>query len=191
MARANWIDKGLYHHPQVAGCMSLKQYMIVDEGGARCLLLRFFNESGRDINAMEFKLVQLDMSGEVIDSSHIKLVDIKAHAGNTYAIKRGIVLSDHCVDFRVTVLWVMSGGYKYVLRHNQMIPEYDVRGVSNEKRPHQSAKSHVRRIGCPGRGLAAFFSFAIILGAAALFVYYSLRSFGNLGALGDIGRLLF
>lgn len=191
MARANWIDKGLYHHPQVAGCMSLKQYMIVEESESRCLLLRFFNELGQDISAMEFKLVELDMSGEEIASSHVKVLDMKARAGSTYALKKGIVLHEHCVDFRVTVLWVMSGGYKYALRHNQMIPEYDVCGVSAEARPRQSVRSHAGRIGCPGRRLAAAISFFIVLGTVALFTYYSLRSFGNLGALTDITRILF
>jgi hypothetical protein len=165
--------------------MSLKQYMIVEEAGKKCLLLRFFNESANDVSAMELRLVQLDMSGEVIASSHIKVPQMKAHAGSTYSLKRGIVLNEHCVDFRITVLWVMSQGYKYVLRHNQMIPEYDVCGIGENIGPSESVRSFSKKIECPGRTLAAILSFGVILCAAALFVYYSARSFGAFGAAFD------
>lgn len=171
--------------------MSLKQYMIVDEKGKRCLLLRFLNELNSDINAMEFRLVQLNSAGEVLDSSHVTVPDMRARAKNTYSLKKGIVLKEHCVDFRVTVLWVMSQGYKYVLRHSQMIPEYDVRGVENFKRPKQSVRSSVRRVGNPGHAAVALFSFMLVLVAAALFVYYSVRNFGNFSALRDFTENLF
>ncbi len=178
MGSVNWIDKGLYHHPQVAGCMALKQYMIVERGKKKCLILRFFNEAPFDVSAMEFKLIQLDSNGDTIKSSHVEVKNMKAASGDTYALEKGVVLSDKCVDFRVFVLWVLSGSYKYAVRHGRVIPWYDVKRDADEEAPRVSPESEVERFCDSGRGLAALLSFGVIILGLLAFIYLSMRGGG-------------
>ena len=104
MSDVKWTDKGLYHHPQPAGFVSLKQYMIIESDKKKCLLLRFLNELPLLVSAMEFKLTQLDSSGNVLDSTNVRVDSMSTPQNCTFALRTGIVLHKDCMDFTVTVL---------------------------------------------------------------------------------------
>ena len=190
MKDIKWFDKGLYHHPQASGFVSLKQYMIVENGGKKCLMLRFLNELKIPVRAIEFKLTQLDVNGVSLSTATVKADSTGMAPGSTYAMKTGIVLSDKCVDFRVTVISANSNGYKYVLRNGIPMPTYDLKRAKNKLAPRESSRSVVTKISTRGKLAATFLSIAIILATAALITYLSLRNFGNFTAQ-DLENMFF
>ena len=190
MKDIKWFDKGLYHHPQVSGFVSLKQYMIIENKGKKCLLLRFLNELKIPVNAIEFKLTQLDINGESLSSANVKAESMSMAPGSTYAMKTGIVLSDKCVDFKVTVISAYSSGYKYVLRNGTPMPTYDLKRRKPKNAPRESTRSIATRITTRGRVAATFLSIVLILATAFLITYLSLRNFGNFTAQ-DLENMFF
>ena len=190
MKDLKWYDKGLYHHPQPAGFVSLKQYMIIDKDGKKCLMLRFFNELKVPVGAIEFKLVQLNTQGSVLASDTIKLDSMKMAPGATHAMKTGIVLKDKCTDFRVTVISARSNGYKYVMKHGIPTPTYDIRRESSKLAPKESSRSLTTKISSKGKKAAAFLSIGIIIASMILMIYLSIRNFGHFTA-SDFENLLF
>lgn len=174
------LDKGLYHHPQPADFVSLKHYMIIEKKRKRCLILRFFNESQLFVNEIEFKLVQLDIKGRVIDTADIKAESMNMAPGETFAIKSGIIISPKCADFTVTILYALADGYKYVIKHGVPSPTYDVSKSSLRKAPIVSRKKpSASKIENSGRLAATLIPFAILTASLLLLIYFSTRSFGN------------
>lgn len=180
MSDVKWTDKGLYHHPQPAGFVSLKQYMIIESDKKKCLLLRFLNELPLLVSAMEFKLTQLDSSGNVLDSTNVRVDSMSTPQNCTFALRTGIVLHKDCMDFTVTVLWAFSDGYRYVLRHGAPMPIYDISHETQKSRkPRHASRSSTSKIVNKGRALATLLSFGVILITAILIIYFSTRNFGN------------
>ncbi len=190
MEKIKWYDKGLYHHPQAAGFVSLKQYMIVENKGKKCLMLRFFNEMQVPVGAIEFKLVQLDLHGNFLSSDTVKVDSMKMAPGATHAMKSGIVLSEKCVDFTVTVLSAQSNGYKYVLRRGIPMPTYDFRRSAGKNTPKESPRSVTSKISTRGRIAASLLSVGIITATVILIIFLSIRNFGNFTAQ-DFESLFF
>lgn len=188
--KMKWFDKGLYHHPQAAGFVSLKQYMIVENKGKHCLMLRFFNELKVAVSAIEFRLTQLDVNGTALGSAIIKVDSMSMAPGTTHAMKSGIVISEKCADFRVTVISATSNGYKYVLRHGVPMPTYDLRRGKTKLTPRESARSVTSKISTKGKFAATALSIAILIATGVLITYLSLRNFGNFSAQ-DVKNLFF
>lgn len=182
MEKINWIDKGLYHHPQPLGFVSLKQYMIVQNGEKRCLMLRFLNELSVAVSAIEFKLTQLDLHGVPLGSANIRVDSMGMAPGATHAMKSGIVISEKCVDFKVTVLSATSNGYKYVLRHGIPTPTYDLKKKPPKHIPRESSRSATARVTTKGRIAVTLLSLGILTVTAILMIIFSMRVFGDFTA---------
>ena len=118
------IKKGFYNHTQEFKCMQLKQYIITEKGGKKCLLFRFFNESELLIDSMEFTLMQFDSDHQLIDSSVVKMDKIQVESGGTYTPDKGLVISDACVDFIVNMTKVSCGEYVYSANNGGKMPRY-------------------------------------------------------------------
>ena len=144
---ADYIDKGVYSHRQIGGYMTVKQFMVVERSGKRCLILRFLNESAMEVNAMEFTVIQRNTHGEVIGTSKIKHTDLSVGAGELFSPESGAVISPECADFEIEMHSVVSGKYRYVFKGGQVTAHYDKRGYENG-----ISAVHVHR----GEGRAAF-----------------------------------
>ena len=129
--RADYIDKGVYSHKQIGGYMTVKQFMVVEREGKRCLILRFENESSLEVNAIEFTVIQRNTSGDVIGSSKIKHTHLSVGAGELYSPESGAVIKPECADFEIEMNSVVSGKYRYVFRGGQVTAHYDRRGYDN------------------------------------------------------------
>ena len=130
MENKNYFKKGFYNRKQPDGYPMLKQYILLEKNGKRCLLLRFANETELSIDQMKFELTQLDDKGKVIKKSKVEYKNMRFYPERTYSSPSGIVVVDECVDFYIDVLYVVSGRYKYVARHGKAVATYDLRGYS-------------------------------------------------------------
>jgi len=126
-----YIDKGIYSHGQLSGYLSVKQFMVVDQDGKHCLLLRFANEADFEINAVEFMLTQINTHGETVGTIKIKYSDLNIGAGEMYSPDKGIVVKADCADFTVQILSIISGKYRYVFKRGLVTAHYDRRGYEN------------------------------------------------------------
>ena len=118
-------EKGNYNHPQPQGLLAVKQYIFATQMGKRTLLLRFANESPLELNGFEFVITELDRRGAVIDRHRLTHSDLSIAAGGTYCPPSGIIVSNECTDFRVKVLSIRSGMYRYTSRRGQLVAHYD------------------------------------------------------------------
>ena len=69
-----YMEKGYYSHPQIGGYVSLKQFIIYNESGKRCLLLRFSNDYSETVVAFGFVLIEKDAEGKVIAKKKIYFI---------------------------------------------------------------------------------------------------------------------
>ena len=179
----NVLDKGTYNFHQEGAFLSVKQYMLVEREGKRCLLLRFMNESNLLIQAMEFTLIQLDGDGKVISTDRMRYDDLSVRPAREYALKTGIVLKPGCVNFRVQMAYAISGEYKYVFKNGQAVEHYDPRGYDLRQSTvyRKSTLSAKRKYSGAGRlyGFIAFVGILLILAACALAVVKTQSNFGK------------
>lgn len=129
--KADYIDKGIYSHKQIGGYMTVKQFMVVEREGKRCLILRFLNESSLEVNAIEFTVIQRNTAGEIIGSSKIKHTHLSVGVGELYSPESGAVIKPECADFEIEMNSVVSGKYRYVFKGGQVTAHYDKRGYDD------------------------------------------------------------
>ena len=115
------ISKSEYAHTQLSGFISVKQYMIYRYQNQKCLLIRFANESNYPFESFEFKLIQLDSKGGIIKETKSKCERINFAPESMYAMEKGIVIEDRCVDCRIYVTCATSGKYLYRVHNERKI----------------------------------------------------------------------
>ena len=82
--KENYLVKGVYDRPQTRGAFAVKQYMLIEQDGKHCLLLKFENESDMPISEAEFTVCQLDADGNEIGNIDICYRDIFIEPRCTY-----------------------------------------------------------------------------------------------------------
>jgi hypothetical protein len=157
-------EKGNYNHPQPTGFVAVKQYIFARAGEKRTLLLRFANESPLAVEGFEMLLTELDRQGKVIRKNKITYTDSSIAAGGTYTPPGAIVVSDGCTDFRVQVLSLRSGTYRYTLRRGQLVSHYDKLTSPQKKKRPKHGYIEVRSVGSrDGKTFALIAAIAIVL----------------------------
>lgn len=127
----NGMLKGVYKHNQPEGYFSVRHYIIINQKGKRCLLLRFENELSSEVNAVEFRVYQLNGDGEHIGTSTIKYKGLSVQPGQLCSSQDGIVIKNECVDFVVQMRYVISQKTKYVFKKDIVTAHYDRRGYDD------------------------------------------------------------
>ena len=107
------ISKSEYSAPQVGNFILAKQYMLYRYQGRKCLLIRFANESEFTVDSFEFTLIQLDSKGAIIGEVKSSCDNLHFEPGTMYAMDKGIVVDDRCVDCRIQLTSAISGKYLY------------------------------------------------------------------------------
>ena len=123
-----YLAKGIYSHPQTSGYLSVKQFIIIEQDGKKCLLLRFANEASFQISQVEFVLRQLNSKGDEISASVLKYSNLRIRAGGMYALDKGIVIEQECVDVIVQIVSIVGGRYKYKFNNGIVTAHYDKKG---------------------------------------------------------------
>ena len=171
-----YLAKGIYSHPQVSGYLTVKQYIIIEQDGKKCLLLRFANEAEFVINAAEFMLKQLNSKGEIIETSRVRYDTLSIPAGEMYSADSGIVIANECVDVVVQMVSLVGGKYKYSFKNRVVTVHYDRRGYGERKSETKQRKPNSvtvkKNISDNARSnrLIAFVSVVIIIVALAIII---------------------
>ena len=122
--------KGIYKHNQISGYLSVRQYMVINQNGKRCLILRFENEMAKAVNAVEFSVKRLDADGNLIGDTTVKYDDLSIAPGQFYAPEIGTVIEKECADFIIQMRYVICQKVKYVFRKGMVTAHYNTRGYS-------------------------------------------------------------
>lgn len=171
----NCLSKGVYNHFQISGYLSVKQYMIIEYEGKRCLLLRFENEMKSRISAVKFTLEQRDSSNKTIKRVNVSYKNLNIGWGSLYSPEEGIVLEDDCENFIVHMRYIISGNIKYVFKKGLVTEHYDPRGYDNyppsfKSECNMSVKNSFLKKR-KGYGWIAFLSFILLLVAVIMLIY--------------------
>ena len=145
--KENYLIKGDYLYAQASRYFTVKQYMIVEQEGKRCLLLRFRNDSEMTVTGVEFTVKQMDAKGHPVGNVTVQYSDMSVRPGALYCPEQGIVVSDHCVDCMILMRYVICGKIKYAFKKGHVSAHYDKRGyvmVKKEKTKKKS-RSHVEQ----------------------------------------------
>ena len=175
MKKKNYFIKGVYDHPQIGGYLTVKQYIMMEQDGKHCLLLRFENEMKRSIQAVAFTVMQLDSDGAVIASNDVKYTDLNLKSGRLFCPEEGIVLEKKCVDFLIRMRSLVSGETKYLFHKGQVTEHYDPRGYDAPRALQKDGGRTVIRRKYSGGGKAygwmAFLSLLLMLASIWFTVY--------------------
>lgn len=176
------LKKGFYNHSQDFTCMQLKQYIITEKDSNKCLLLRFFNESELNIDGMEIILTQLSSTKEILATSPVKFEGIKVRPGETYTPDEGIVISDKCADFIVTVKSVSSDEYVYSASDGVFCPKYDPK---RKKRTvgRGKEKNYAKKRNLISSKLSAILAAILVIGFSALSVGLTVYFYSYISAI--------
>jgi len=169
-----YFKKGFYNRKQIEGFPTLKQFILLEKGGKRCLVLRFANETEIRVDHMKFVLTQLNAQGKVIKKSKVEYRHMRLYPEQTYAAQSGIVVMDECVDFRINILYVISDKYKYVAGHGKAVATYDIRGYDGSPamgRRNGGTKIQTVRISPAVYKLIAAFSLVLVV-LSCCFVFF-------------------
>ena len=120
------ISKSEYSYPQVNGFIAVKQYMFYRYQGKKCLMVRFANETEYTMESLVFNLIQVDSKGGILSEKEYSCDDLKFEPRDIYAMEKGIVVEDRCVDIRIQVVCAISGKYQYTVNdEGNLLVHYD------------------------------------------------------------------
>ena len=143
----NCIAKGIYSHSQLNDFVSVREYIFLKHSDKKCLIFRFCNETALTLDSIEFLLIELNSSGNVINKTHVVYDGLDINPDDIFSSKNGLVVSKECVDFKIQFLSVSSGDYIYRVKRGKVYAHYDKRGVITAKRKtlrygYVESKSH-------------------------------------------------
>ena len=178
------LDKGVYTRSINSELIKLKQYVIAMDGDKRCLLLRFTNESEIVITGFDVVITQIKANGKEGKSIETRLENFEIQPGEMFSPKCGIVISDDCVDFKISIKCITSADYFYVETNGITRAKYVPLPIEESS---DRSKGKVRY--CVKRKKTVLYKFAAIvavIGMAAFIavsVYLSKRLLGNFDSL--------
>ncbi len=116
------ITKGKYIQPQPSLPVSVSNYVMMEEGGKRYLMLKLRNERKESVSGLKLSLVQLDGFNAPISEQDLAYADVKG--GAQFVIDEKIALSAACEDFIVRVVSVDYDKYRYTERDGKVCVDY-------------------------------------------------------------------
>ena len=181
--KQTFMIKGIYTHAQIHGYFTVKEYIMLEQEGKHCLLVRFENEMNITVNEMDFVVKQYNAAGKLLGKVKIHYSDLEIKSGELYCTEQGIVINEECVDCVVQIKYLIGDNVKYVFKKGWVTEHYDPRGYEQRAHVHPR-KSHVTvRRKNMGEGKyfnwIAFLSFVLTLAFVALFIYQSRDIYGS------------
>lgn len=138
------LEKGPYLHNRSGAFIEVKNFILAEKSGKRYLLLQLVNKSEVEVSSIKFSLVQLDAAGNVIAKNSYRY-NVKMEYEKDFALESGLVIKDECVDFRIQMIYAVSGDYKYFFRNGESVQSYDPRGYSEKRFASGTQELIVRR----------------------------------------------
>ena len=129
--KENYLKKGEYTHPQTSGFLSVKQYILMEQEGKHCLLLKFENEMDLVITEAAITVTQLDEKKKQLGNIDIRYEDINIKKKRAFFPENAIVVDDACFDCIVNVRYVICNNIKYEVRGGYVVGNYDKRACES------------------------------------------------------------
>lgn len=126
------IEKGAYTHHQTGAFIQVKNYIVMRKADKKSLLLQLTSSFEKAVDGVKITLTQLDSAGNVISNESFVYDGFTINPGENYALDSGLVLDSACSDFRVHVVYAVSGEYRYFFRNGQSVQTYDPRGYAKK-----------------------------------------------------------
>ena len=170
MKQKSYLLKGKYEHSQIPGYFTVKEYIMLEQEGQHCLLLRFQNDMKTPVHAVSFAVQQYDADGNLLASVPVEYENLFIEPKARYSSTQGIVLHEKCVDFAIFVKYIISGSVKYVFKKGIVTEHYEVREYRPRKRHifNGNKATVLRKYNGNGRGYALIAILSLILAALAL-----------------------
>lgn len=113
MRDMNITYKGLYLNPQTNEYVRVKQYMYAEDGDGRFLLLRFENVGRNVVRGLTVSVSQYDAAGKLLQTERYSTEGYKVGHKGKFAFRDKIPLDEYCADFKVEIISVNFGKFKY------------------------------------------------------------------------------
>lgn len=113
MRDMNITYKGLYLTPQTNEYVRVKQYMYAEDGDGRFLLLRFENVGRNAVRGLTVSVSQYDAAGKLLQTERYSSDGYKVGHKGKFAFRDKIPLDEYCADFKVEIISVNFGKFKY------------------------------------------------------------------------------
>ena len=107
------VSKGNYAHRQLSSFLSVKQFLIGNEGNDRFLLLRFVNGGKEVITSFRMEIYRLTEDGNVIGSNEYVYHGPPVQPGEEFGPYEKIPIESFCADVRVEIRSVRAHDYVY------------------------------------------------------------------------------
>ena len=143
--KESYLVKGDYLYAQPFDDFTVKQYMLVEQEGKRCLLLRFRNDSKMTVTGVEFIVKQMDAQGHPIGNITVRYSSVDIRPDSLYCPEQGIVVEHHCVDCIILMRYVVCDKVKYTFKKGHVRAHYSHRGYIQKKKTQERTHSHVER----------------------------------------------
>lgn len=118
------LSKGSFSTFRFNEFVSVKQYLLVREGGKKYLLLRLANEAKAQVTGLKLRVEQIDIAGEVISTDHITVNNVNGKAGKTFVLGDKIPLKEACIEVTINLIGASYGEYEYAVKSNELVIKY-------------------------------------------------------------------
>ena len=127
MRREEIIAKGAYTAPQFEELVSVKQFIILRQRGAKHLLLRLHNDRAERVDTLSFKVKQYDVKGNLIGTETVTKRSLAVEGGEDFTLEDPVKLNRACIDFTVEMIYAEYGDYTYRLHGGVLSASYENR----------------------------------------------------------------
>ncbi len=127
------ISKGKYTNSSSAVPVSVSNYVILEEGERRFVMLKFANARAEAVSSMKLKFTQLDAGKEEITSSVMSFDDVNGTPSGKFVLSKKIEVDPDCEGFVAEVLSADYGNYNYTKRGDDVSFNYVADTSLNEK----------------------------------------------------------
>ncbi len=123
MREYNVIKRGQFSSAHSNDYVSVVNYMIVEEGNTRYVMLKCFNDRKQTVDGVSIRLIQLGTHRKKLVSEEITIDELFAKANEEFAIEP-IEVQSECEGIIVEVLSARSGNYRVTQKNDQVSVEY-------------------------------------------------------------------
>jgi len=117
-------EKGTYRFQQIAGFVSVRDYMFVTAENKKHLLIRFFSDLPFAVDQLEYVITQIDEFGEPIINTRQVKSKITLHGGSEYVTQDAVEVSDRCTDVKIEIKEVRAENYAYTFENGVLKDRY-------------------------------------------------------------------
>ncbi len=117
----------VYTRPQLAWPLTVSEYRLSEEAGARMCLVRFVCHEAVAVNTLTLTVIMLDASGAEIERRDVTFYDAelpRVEVGASFVPGQAIAVDRRCAEVILDIREVVSGDYRYRAAGRRVVPDY-------------------------------------------------------------------